>query len=330
MTEAAAVRRGCQLRVGPPEMLAVSIVMFPQQSVLALLRQVASGQPNGRPAWPPTAISRTLRPSARFAAHSFTACGTTVIPECCTPIPPLADVSVAEQADRLRDMPPDVLTDELQADSDGHVFPPQWRAAAQRPHHWLTSMADASLDTWAALQPRWHAATPQLDREVRRVGTAAVRGGMEALLNSLHPRISYAGGVLAVAFPHDRCVSLGRRRLALIPMIANRDALAVSFERPEVCYVGYPIRPSSPSTRAEANSALALILGPLRAATLRALYQPLTVSELAAAVQCAPTTTTYHLQQLAAAGMITRERRGTSIWVSRTIRGHKLIDLLSD
>ena len=47
-------------------------------------------------------------------------------------------------------------------------------------------------------------------------------------------------------------------------------------------------------------------------------------------MQCAPTTATYHLQHLAAAGMITRERRGTSVWVSRTTRGSKLIDLLSD
>jgi DNA-binding transcriptional ArsR family regulator len=311
-------------------MLAVSIVMFPQQSVLALLRQVASGQPNGRPAWPPAAIGKALRPSARFAARSFAARGTTVMPECCTPIPPLADVSVAEQAGRLRDMAPGVLTGELQAAYGDHAFSPHWLPAAQQPRRWLASMADASLDTWAAMEPRWQAARPLFDREVRRAGTAAVRGGMAALLNSLHPRISYADGVLAVAFPHDRCVALGRRRLALIPMIANRDALAVSFEHPEVCYLGYPIRPFSPGTQAAANGTLALILGPLRAAALQALGQPLSVGELAAAVQCAPTTATYHLHQLAAAGMITRERHGTSVWVSRTSRGDELLDLLSD
>lgn len=76
--------------------------------------------------------------------------------------------------------------------------------------------------------------------------------------------------------------------------------------------------------------ALALILGPLRAATLRALDCPLTVGQLAAAVECPPTTATYHVNQLATAGMIIRERNGTSIWVSRTDRGDQLIDLLSD
>ena len=58
--------------------------------------------------------------------------------------------------------------------------------------------------------------------------------------------------------------------------------------------------------------------------------EPLTVGELAVAVQCAPTTATYHLDQLAKAGMITRERRGTSVRVSRTTRGDELVDLLSD
>jgi predicted MarR family transcription regulator len=46
-------------------------------------------------------------------------------------------------------------------------------------------------------------------------------------------------------------------------------------------------------------------------------------------VHCAPTTATYHLHQLAAADMITREKSGASVWVSRTARGDELVDLLS-
>lgn len=72
-----------------------------------------------------------------------------------------------------------------------------------------------------------------------------------------------------------------------------------------------------------------LVLLPMIAAALLALGRPLTVSELAAAVQCAPTTATYHLDQLATAGLIIRERQGTSIRISRTTRGDNLVDLLS-
>jgi predicted MarR family transcription regulator len=56
----------------------------------------------------------------------------------------------------------------------------------------------------------------------------------------------------------------------------------------------------------------------------------MTVSELAAGVPCAPNTATYHLHQLAAAGLITRQKSGPSVRVSRTARGDELVDLLSN
>jgi DNA-binding transcriptional ArsR family regulator len=48
------------------------------------------------------------------------------------------------------------------------------------------------------------------------------------------------------------------------------------------------------------------------------------------AVQCAPTTATYHVHLLADAGLVTCERRGSSVLVSRSVRGHELVDLLAD
>jgi hypothetical protein len=316
--------------------LAVSVALAPQLSVLALLLQTASGQSLGAPADLLAGIRDALRPQARFAAQSFTPRGWTMIPESCTPISPLADASVADQAARLRDMPAAALTGELEAANDGHDCPPHWRAAADQPRRWLSSMADASLDIWAVAEPRWRAAGPLLDREIRRVGTAAVRGGMAALLNNLHPGLSYQDGTFSFSRPCDPRRTLGPlgpvgpRRLALVPMIAGRDSLLFSFERPDVCYIGYPLPQPRPGAQATAGSALATILGPVRAGILQALRQPLTVSDLAAAVHCAPTTATYHLHQLAAANLITREKSGPSVWISRTARGDELVDLLSD
>jgi DNA-binding transcriptional ArsR family regulator len=327
---------GHELRTGAPYPLAVSVVLSPQHSVVALLRQAARGQSLGAPAGLLAAVGHTLRPQARFAAQSFSGLGW--MPEASAPIPPLADTPVAEQAARLRDMPAAALTDELHAVGGRHDFLPHrrdclphFRSAADQPRRWLDSMADASQDIWAVAEPRWRAAGPLLDREIRRIATAAVRGGMTALLNSLHPRIKYHDGTFAVAL--DRGViscPVGARRLALLPMIAGRDALLIGFECPGVCYIGYPLAQPSPGPQATSGSPLATILGPVRAAIVRALRQPLTVSDLAAAVHCAPTTVTYHLHQLAAAGLITREKSGPSVRVSRTPRGDELVDLLSD
>lgn len=327
--EVAASGPGYRLRVDAPGGPAVSVVMAPQYSVLSLLHQAVSGRSLGAPAGLLAAIGQGLRPQARLAVRPFAGRALLHIPEFCVPLSPLADTSVAEQARRLRDLPAEVLTGELAAYGEQHS-PPGWHIAGQQPRRWLHSMAEASLDTWKAIEPWWRAAGPLFDREVRRVGTAAVRGGMGALLNSLHPRLRYREGMVTFAYPCDRCVTQGRRRLVLLPMIAGRDSVIASFERDDVCYIGYPVRPPGPGPSAAVNGALAMILGPLRATALQTLRQPLNVGELAAAVQCAPTTATYHVHHLAAAGLVSCERRGSSVVVSRTPRGDELVDLLAD
>jgi DNA-binding transcriptional ArsR family regulator len=332
ITAASAPRPGYP--AGAPGPLAVSVVLAPQQSVLMLLRQAASGWPWGASARLLAAVRDALRPQARFAAQSFTARDWTSIPDSCTPIPPLADTSVADQAARLRDLPPAALTGELQA-PDGDYCRLQWRAAADQPRRWLNSMADASLDTWAVAEPRWRAAGPLLDREIRRVGTAAVRGGMTALLNNLHPGLSYQDGAFTYKPPCNQLAlrslgSVGSRRLVLVPMIAGSNAVLFSFDVEDVCFIGYPVPHSRAGGQDKADSALATILGPVRAAILQVLRQQLTVGDVAAAVHCAPTTATYHLHQLAKADLIAREKSGSSVWISRTARGDELVDLLSD
>jgi DNA-binding transcriptional ArsR family regulator len=148
--------------------------------------------------------------------------------------------------------------------------------------------------------------------------------------------MSYHDGTFTFAPPCNPRLTLGpfgpvgTRRLALVPMIAGRNAHMFSFELPDVCYIGYPLPQPRTGAQATAESGLAMILGPVRAAVLQALRQPLTVNALATAVHCAPTTATYHLHQLAKAGLITRQRSGPSVRISRTARGYELVDLLSD
>src|ERR1700722_19056848 len=208
MTAAPDTGSGYQLQIGACDLPSVSVVMYPQQSVLRLLRQAASGPPGNGPGDLSAAVGKALRPRARFAVQAFAARGVTLVPECCAPIPPLADTSVPQQAGRLREMPADVLTEELRAAQGSQAFAPPGRVAGQQPRRWLNSLADASLDAWAVIEPQWRAAGALFDREVRSVGTAVVRNGTAALLNNLHPRITYADGTLGVAFPHDRSFAL--------------------------------------------------------------------------------------------------------------------------
>jgi hypothetical protein len=110
------------------------------------------------------------------------------MPECCQPISPAANATVAEQADRLRDLPGQVLLDELCGPVCGHL-PGTWASAGDQPEKWLRSWADASMDTWEVLGPRWRRAAPLFDRGIRRVGTAVVSGGLDALLGDSDPGV---------------------------------------------------------------------------------------------------------------------------------------------
>jgi DNA-binding transcriptional ArsR family regulator len=313
---------GYRLRIGEPGQLAVSVVLSPQHSVVGQVCQAGRGRSAGG-----LALERYLRPRARFAFDTFATPGPKPLPDCCLPIPPTTDVTVAEQAERLRDMPGQVLLDDIRGPV-GDYLPPTWAAASDEPRRWLRSWADASLDVWAVLESEWHKAGPLLDREIRRIATAVVRGGVDVLLNTLHPLISYTDGFVTCAFPWRQHRELGNRRLVLVPMLAS--GILVNYELPTVACLGYPIRRPRLSHSCPApDDSLTLVLGPARSAALRALHRPLTVNQLAAAIGCAPTTATYHLQQLTAAGLVTREPCGPHVWISRTPRGAELVDVLS-
>jgi hypothetical protein len=120
--------------MGGQDQMAVSVALVPQHSVFALVRRAASGPP------PPTAaaLRQRLRPRSQFAFSSFAASGPTCVPDCCLPIPPTADVTVAEQVDRLRDLPGQVLIDELAGPVGDHL-PAGWAPAADQPGRWLRS-----------------------------------------------------------------------------------------------------------------------------------------------------------------------------------------------
>jgi DNA-binding MarR family transcriptional regulator len=328
-TPTAMAHRGFRLRIGSPDDVALSVVMAPHKSILALLWRAACGHRADAPTSLVHAVQRSVRPSAQFALYPLRGRPPSRhIPECMTPIQPRTDVSVTEEVDCLRQLPGEVLQRQLQAIFDGNP-PARWQPALERPGPWFRALAHASLDAWAVSAPRWRAAGPLLDREIRRVGTAVVRGSTDALLNSLHPRIRYSDGTLTFASTHDCLAELSGRQLVLLPMIVGPDQLFASFDQPQLAYLAYPIR-KLPAGHQSPNDALTLVLGAPRAALLRALRRPLAAAQLAQALQCAPSTATYHCQQLEAAGLITRETFGRTVQITRTTRGAELVDLLSD
>jgi DNA-binding transcriptional ArsR family regulator len=327
-------RHRFRLRVGDIRTVNLELVKAPHLSLVMLLTARASASPVGRTAH---AARAAVRDSGRSALPPVLSCTDRMFPDVvATPVPPAADVSVDEQVQRLHDLPDELMVDDLTR-TFGPQLPSVWRPPADVPRRWLDAYAVATKDAWSAVAPRWRLARPLLDLEARRVGAAVVRGGVDALVNTLHSRIHYENGEIWVPATRELTIDLGRRRLVLVPTIAGARGRMVGFDLADVVYLAYPVPGQSglgerslSAPEQVAADPLRRVLGRLRGELLRAAGGPISMSQLAATVGCSPRMTTYHCDELEAMGLLRRERRGQSVWAGRTQRGDELVDLLSD
>jgi hypothetical protein len=291
----------------------------PQLSVI-----MAASTPSD--AW--TADVAPVRASARRAWSALSMKAPNRFPDSIAPLDSL-DCAVSIETKRLRELPGDDIADEI-----GRLWagapPGPWQYAADHPQAWLHSLADACLDAWTALSRRWDLSGAVLDREVARIGVAAVTATTDVLLNSLHPHLRYRDGAVAWSYGCGEPIPLAGRQLVLVPLLNDRR-LCLNFDQPGYALIAYPAlghRTSAGGRTSREDDALSLILGPARARALRALDVPRSMQQLAACVPCGASNATYHCGQLEAAGLIARERRGSSVWAARTARGDELIELL--
>jgi DNA-binding transcriptional ArsR family regulator len=308
----------------------VRVALDPYMSVLALITD-ALGRRRGAPeAWRRLILSSLSAQSVR-AVLPIAAPRYSVTPDCVTPQNPGREIPVSDQVEWLHALSDDELLEDIRSVFD--ETPPHWQIALRRPRAWLDAYADAVADVWGCIEPLWTRAQPLLEREVRRVGTAAVRGGLDLILDGLHPASQYDSNVLKIRDPEPARFDLQARPLVLVPMLSGEEALICNMDRADAVWIAYPLPgvrellPGSAGTRRAGAARLDSVLGPVRAQVLLAVERPLTMTDLAGRAGLAPSAITYHCERLAAAGLVLRVKRGREVWVSRTSRGGGLIDL---
>ncbi|MGW6499550.1 ArsR/SmtB family transcription factor [Nonomuraea angiospora] len=318
-----------ELRITSAPQLSISI--SPHLTALAMIADALAGRRRGLPEPWRKAISSGVGPQGHQAVRPLAVPGYSVVPDSIVPRTPIGgDISVQAQIGALRDLPPDNLIKDLEQAFGQGPLPAHWRSAAERPDRWMHGYTAALGSVWNTTEPVWRRARALLDREVRRVGVAAVRGGSELLLGALNSRIMYGERGLLIADVESSTFELGDRRIVLVPMLAGKDAVIVSLDHDEAVWIAYPVpgaetlwqRPVAP-----ALDDLSALVGPVRADLLVAIGQPMTMSMLAAGMQVAPSSITYHCDRLSAAQLITRERRGREVWIARTRRAEELLEM---
>lgn len=321
-----------ELHIGSLDGATVRVSLDPYLSVLALTTDALGGRRRGAPESWRRHIRSAVSPAHAQAVWPLVAPGHSVTPDCVSPLNPILETPVKEQVERLRDLSPD----DLLADLDG-VFadrpPAHWRAVARQPRQWLRAYANATSQVWTAMRSVWQEARPLLDREVARVGAAAVRGRLDVVLSGIHPSGRFEDGVLKIRDPEPARFDLAGRPLVLAPMVSGGDALICSLDRPDAVWLGYPVpgagRLFHGAPAPSIDDSLELLLGPVRAQVLTALTRPITMGELAALTNLTPSAITYHCERLSAAGLVRRERRGREVRVTLMPRGERLIELFT-
>ncbi|MGY3844596.1 ArsR/SmtB family transcription factor [Streptomyces hydrogenans] len=222
----------------------------------------------------------------------------------------------------IRAAAPELVRSELARVYAGHGPAPAWVRSlhAGGAEGWRT-LGDAQRAAYGAvLAPVWGRVQDLHRAEFARHAVALAEGGLGAALTALAPGSRFDGAVWTWPAGSGE-VRLGGRGLVLLPTFHWRGGPLVQDcpGRPVVlAYPAGPGLPPAPEAPDGPGEPLAGVLGPTRAAVLRALPAPRTTTELARAVGVSAATVSAHTAALRAAGLLTTTRTGRSVHHART------------
>ena len=221
-----------------------------------------------------------------------------------------------------------------------------WRHRPGRPPSWLRDLADGDAEALevvvralrdfhdAIVAPRWDSVVSSFHGDVARRMPVLAAGGHEALFDTLDDRLRWREDGLERQ-GNDGEYELGGTGLLLIPsafwsgppVFGIGDGLRLGHT---LMYTARPNgQPAEPALTDQAGTDnLAALLGPTRAAVLRALAEPRGTAELAYEVGISPASASEHAKVLRDANLIETRRQGRSVRHSLTPLGRTIVGQL--
>ncbi|ROO62744.1 ArsR family transcriptional regulator [Micromonospora sp. Llam0] len=251
------------------------------------------------------------------------------------PPPDGVGLSFTDQLAVIRRTPLDRARDEIGRSLDGR--PPPTGAAGRflAADDVVDRFADAIDAAWRALiAPDWPRLRAILERDVIYRAGRLTTYGWSAALAGLDARLHWdpeSGTITVAGFAAERH-RLGGRGLLLVPTVFG--ALSLHLDPPWPYAIGYRARGVAglfgPPDADRAADGLDRLIGPGRAAVLRALAVPATTSQLAVQLGAAVGTVGGQLAVLRDAGLVHRTRIGREVRYERSALGDALSDTLGD
>ena len=236
-------------------------------------------------------------------------------PDFLTPAPTGLDADLDRELAGLRATPPSIVRHHLglAGRAEGPLY--------DDPVAGLARLADEIAAYWAvAIAPDWPRMRALLNAEVQRRARRLAERGSAAILNDLHPNVTWRAGELTIDQPHCAAADVpSGAGLILIPSVfAWPSVLTVTAG--EVPQLAYPARGVATlwERSARESDALTALLGRGRARLLHELASPLSTTELARRTGITPGGVSQHLSTLRAAGLVVTHRQGRSLLNTRT------------
>jgi len=159
-----------------------------------------------------------------------------------------------------------------------------------------------------ALRPVWTAVARMVAEDAASRRRILDEDGVDRLLATLHPAVTWRRPVLEIDYPVDQDVRLAGRGLELIPSYFCNE-VPITLKDP-----GLPPVLVYPVARAadDADTSLAALLGSTRAGILQAVTTGRTTTELAQELGISAANASYHVGVLRNAGLLSTQRHGAN------------------
>jgi DNA-binding transcriptional ArsR family regulator len=224
-----------------------------------------------------------------------------------------------------------------------------WKDRPGRPPAWLRDLADGDRDAMEVVvralrdlhdtivAPRWESVLSSFHADVARRMPVLAAGGHQALFDNLHEQLRWRHDGLERQ-GNDLEYVLDGSGLVLVPSafwsgppvftigeVEHRGNALLYSARPN----GHPPGPGGDPVSAGAgnggNDSLGALVGPTRAAVMRALEEPCGTADLACTVGISPASASEHAKVLRDAFLIETRREGRSVRHSLTPLGRTML-----
>jgi DNA-binding transcriptional ArsR family regulator len=253
------------------------------------------------------------------------------VPDFLSPPPQSTSPHIASELALVRETPREQVERELtrcatnQSDPARRAIITELAADPERARDELADLLQLAWDELVA--PGWSRIERLLRRDIDQRAQLLAREGLAAVIEDLHPRVTWQDGAISVDIPEDIERDLGGKGLILMPSAFIWPVVTGIVDPPWQPSIIYPARgvgdlwaapPAPPAP-------LGRLLGASRAQLLSALDQPASTTALAKAYDMSLGNVSGHLAVLRDAGLVTTTRVGHEVRYGRTELGEALV-----